>query len=137
METFKIQIWKEDGLDLKFSTLNSSAIQRIIYDIEVKYNTTVLSFSDLQSILNTELILLGINESDGFKSLMYLLNLDFPADTIVNVIWNYNEVDQIKYDVLQDYWDYIWYGTSDEMCLLYFPNIRFLAMLTDYGTIYI
>lgn len=37
---------------------------------------------------------------------------------------------------LSKYWDYIWYGSSDEMVLLYFDEYEKVLLITDYGVVY-
>jgi len=140
MENFKKEIWEKDNLDLKYSTLSNSEIEEIMHDIEMQYDITISFnssfFIDIFEKFNSEIILLDINESTGLKHLISSLNLNILSDSIVNVIWNYNGIDQFKFETLQKYWEYIWYGPSDEMCLLHFPSIQLLLMITDYGTIY-
>ena len=140
MENFKKEIWEKDHLDLKYSILSCSDIKKVISDIEAQYNITISLntslFVDISKEFKNELTLQHINEPAGFKDLVSLLNLNVLSDSIVNIIWNYNKVDQCKYETLQKYWEYVWYGTSDEMCLLHFPSIQALIMITDYGAIY-
>jgi len=140
MEDFKKEIWKNDNLDLAYSSLNYSEIEEIMHDIELQYDITISFnssfFIDISEMFNIKLTLLDINEPKGFEHLISSLNLNMLSDSVVNVIWNYNGIDQFKFETIQKYWEYIWYGPSDEMCLLHFPRIQLLLMITDYGIIY-
>jgi hypothetical protein len=142
METFKIDIWKKDKLNLKYISLNHAKIQEVMNKIAEKYKISTESlnnsslFVKMSEILKKEIILLDINEPKGFKELIGLLQLNLSQDSLIDIIWNYNSIDQVEYSVLSDYWDYIWYGPSDEMCLLYCHSTQLIIMVTDYGTIY-
>jgi len=141
MEDFKKEIWEKDHLDLEYSPLDCSSIKNILYNIENQYKISISSnssfFKEISMVFKNKLILHEINDSTGFENLIYLLNLDIQPKTIINVIWDYNEVDQFESATLKNYWDYIWYGPSDEVCLLDFPSHNLLVMITDYGTIYL
>lgn len=52
------------------------------------------------------------------------------------ILWNNKEGDLFECRTLINHWDYIWYGTSDEMCLLYFSDVQFGVLITDYDAIY-
>lgn len=142
MENFKREIWKKDGHHFEYDSLNQLQIHQILDRLAKICNASIDSidspaiFAKISEILGKEDILLSINEKDGFKDMCSLLKVDVSKNSTIYVIWNYNNVDEIKTSVLQEYWDYIWYGTSDEMCLLYFSDIESLVMITDYGTIY-
>ncbi|SHF00744.1 hypothetical protein [Dysgonomonas macrotermitis] len=141
MDAFKRQIWEKDNLNLEYSSLNNLQTQHILYKIEKLCNISVDSINDATIFikickrLNKEYILLNINEKDGFSDLCSLLKLDMRQTSTVYVVWNYNEIDKFRASVLHYYWNYIWYGASDEMCLLYFSDIEVLVMITDYGNI--
>ena len=142
MEKFKIEIWEKEGLNINFRPLNDIYIKKIIKNINKKNNIPIFNhshtsfFEELLKYMHYELIFLEINMSQGFKELISLLNLNLSENDYVDVIWNYNEAEQFKYNILADYWEYIWYGASDEMCLIFIPNIEFPFVVTDYGTIY-
>lgn len=141
MKNFKIKIWENDGLDLKYRSLNHTEIQEVMnciarkYDIPADQLCNSSLFIKMSDVLRIEMVLFDINEPDGFKELASKLNLDLPKDSLVDIIWEYNSIDQIEYGTLQDYWDSFWYGAGDEMCLLYFPDIHFLIMIAEYGII--
>jgi hypothetical protein len=142
MEDFKREIWEKDKLCLEYDSLSYTQIQQILNKFTVIYNIPIDSidnssiFDKMSNLLNKEVILLNINEKDGFRDMCLLLNLNISQNSAVYIIWNYNNVDKINIYILQNYWDYIWYGSSDEICLLYFPDSESLVMITDYGTIY-
>ena len=141
MEDFKKEIWEKDGYRLEYDSLNQLQIRQILHrlteicSIPIDNIDNPAIFTKMSDMLSKKLVLSTINETDGFKDICSLLKLNIPKNSTVYIIWNYNTIDKIKACVLQDYWDYIWYGTSDEMCLLYFPDIESLIMITDYGTI--
>ena len=140
MEEFKVEIWRKDNINVRYQSLGQVEIQKIIDDIanklKIRLSCDSLLFTQLSEIFIDQMILLNINEPDGFECLISIFDLNIPGDVVVNVIWNYDSVDCFEIDVLKKYWEYIWYGTSDEMCLLYFPEISFFVILTDYGTMY-
>lgn len=140
MEKFKVEIWRKDKIEIIYQPLNQVEMQEVIDNISKKLDIRLccdsLLFTKLSEVLIDQIILLNINEPDGFECLVSKLNLNIPRDIVVDVIWNYDSIDCFEFDVLKKSWEYIWYGTSDEMCLLYFPDINFVIMLTDYGTMY-
>ena len=141
MEDFKKEIWEKDKLYLEYDSLNYLQIQQILCELAKLCNISVDDINDssiftkMSEILNKEDVLLNINEKEGFKDMCSLLKMNVQQNNTIYVIWNYNNIDKIKASVLQNYWDYIWFGASDEMCLLYFSDIESLVMVTDYGTI--
>ena len=141
MENFKKEIWERDNLHLEYSSLNNLQIQQILHRLAKLCNVSVDSISNssifirISEILKKETVLLNINEKEGFKDMCSLLKLNLHIDDSTYVIWNYNNIDKISVFNLQNYWDYIWFGASDEVCLLYFSNIESLIMVNDYGTI--
>jgi len=141
MEDFKKEIWENDNLHLEYNSLDSLQMQQILHKLAKLCNISVDNinnssiFIKMSEILKNEVVLLNINEKEGFKDMSLLLKLNAHQNNSVYVIWNYNNIDKISVDVLQNYWDYIWFGASDEMCLLYFSDIESLVMVTDYGTI--
>ncbi|BEG99979.1 hypothetical protein [Bacteroides sedimenti] len=140
MEEFKIMIWKEDNINIRYRSLDQAEIQKLLDDISDKLNIKIYCdsflFTKLSEILMDQVLLLNINEPDGFECFISKFNLHIPGNIPVNVIWNYDSVDCFEIDELKKFWEYIWYGASDEMCLLYFQEINFIIMLTDYGTMY-
>ena len=142
MKDFKREIWEKDGHHLEYDSLCQLQIHQTLYRLAVLCNVSIDSIEDssifikMSEVLKKEVVSLNINEKEGFKDLCSLLKLDISKDGTVYIIWNYNDVDKIKVYVLQQYWDYVWFGTSDEICLLYFPDIESIVMITDYGTIY-
>lgn len=140
MEEFKVDIWRKDNINVQYRSLNQVEKQNIIDDIEGKLKIRLSCgsnlFIKLLKILMDQMILLNINEPDGFECLVSKFNLNISEDTIVNVIWDCDSIDCFELDTLKKYWEYIWYGTSDEMCLLYIPGISFFVVVTDCGTMY-
>lgn len=143
MEKFKREIWEKDELHIEYDSLDYQQIQQILYKIVKEYNVTIDNlnnssfFINMSDILKKSVVLLDINEKDGFKDMCSLLKLNILQNSIVYVIWNYTDIDRFQACTLQKYWDYIWYGTSDEVCLLYFADIKSFVMINDYGTIQI
>ena len=141
MEDFKKEIWQKDKLHLEYSSLNYLQIQQILDSLAKLCNVSVDSINDssifikMSEILDKKVVLLNINEKEGFKDICSSLKLNVYLNSSIYVIWNYNNIDKISLYVLQNYWDYIWFGASDEVCLLYFSDIESLIMVNDYGTI--
>jgi len=140
MEEFKVDIWRKDNINVRYKSLNQVEKQKIIDDIagklKIRLSSGSILFTKLLEILIDQMILLNINEPDGFECLVSIFNLNISEDAVVNVIWDYDSIDCFELDTLKRYWEYIWYGTSDEMCLLYIPEISFFVVVTDYGTMY-
>lgn len=143
MEDYKIDIWKKDKINLEYELLNDLQIHQILHKIARLCNISIESinyssiFFKMEETLNKKFVLLNINEKEGFRDLCLFLKLNIHQDSTVFVVWNYNDIDKISVSLLLNYWDYIWYGTSDEICLLYFSDIELLVMINDYGTIQI
>ena len=141
MEEFKKEIWEKDNLHLEYDSLNYLQIQQIQHRLAKLCNVSADSINDpsifikMSKILKKEFVLLNINEKEGFKDMCSLLKLNVHQNSSIYVIWNYNKIDKINVYVLQNYWDYIWFGASDEVCLLYFSDVESLVMINDYGTI--
>jgi hypothetical protein len=141
MENFKIEIWIKDGIHIEYNSLNRVQSMQLLDTICMNYNIIFDKdkqssfFIQLSDSLQNEISLYDINEPEGFKNLCTLLKIDIFPDQLVYVIWNFNDIDAIQSNVLKDYWDYIWYGTSDEMCLLYFSLSKQIVLITDYGSI--
>jgi len=142
MEKFKQEIWKKNALNIKFDSLNSMHTQSLMnyfklkYDIQLAFSDNATFFNEVFSVLKKEEVILSINEKNGFIQLCQLLNIDISQTDFVTIIWNLNNSDRIKLNVLLEYWEYIWYGTSDELCLLYFSKKDLFILISDYGTIY-
>lgn len=106
MDKFKREIWKEDNLDIEYSSLNNLQVQKILYKLSEICNIPITKidassiFNEMLEVLTKEYILLNINDKDGFKELCTTLKLDIFHQSSIYVIWNYNEIDRIKSDVL-------------------------------------
>ncbi|WP_321438345.1 hypothetical protein [uncultured Bacteroides sp.] len=140
MEEFKVDIWRKDNINVRYKSLNQVEKQKIIDDIagklKIRLSSDSILFTKLLKTLIDQIILLNINEPDGLECLVSKFNLNLSEDAVVNVIWDYDSIDCLELDTLNKYWEYIWYGTSDEMCLLYIPETSFFVVITDYGTMY-
>jgi hypothetical protein len=141
MEEYKIINWEKDNIDIKYTSFYETLYKNVFDDITKMYHLKTNFFANnsffcnMSNVLKNEIILLSINEQTGFADLLEHINLQISHNEDIVVIWNYNEVDSIKCKYLKKYWDYIWYGVSDEMCLIYIPRLKKLFHITEYGTI--
>ena len=141
MEDFKKEIWNKDKLHLEYSSLNNFQIQQILHRLAKLCNVSADTISDssifinMLEILKKEIVIQNINEKEGFRDMCSILKLNLHPNNSTYVIWDYNNIDMINAHNLLNYWDYVWFGASDEVCLLYFSDIESLIMINDYGTI--
>lgn len=143
MKDYKENIWKEDGVCLTYESLDKVQITRMMNYISKTFGLSKKSlnassmFVEIFDEFDKKGIVLNINNSNGFKEICSLLNINLDINELVYVIWDFDDVDKISIDDLCRNWDYIWYGVSDEMCLLCLPQFPILLLITDYGTVYI
>lgn len=143
MKDFKKNIWKEDGICLQYVPLDDTHIMQIMNHIASMYDISINSlnnsslFDNIFNLFNKEIVVLDVNSDEGFKEICTSLNISETRDESIYVIWNYDDIDRVSMNMLREFWSYIWYGVSDEMCLLYFSKSNLLLLVTDYGTIYL
>jgi hypothetical protein len=140
MEAFKIDNWKRDNIDINYLSLDSSKTEMMMHSIAthfgVLFNKENL-FIKMQDILEEYMVILDINEEQGFKILSDSMNIQCAPNDKICIIWDVDTIDMFNYSTLLQYWDYVWYGTGDEACIVLFPNVNHIVMITDYGTIYV
>jgi hypothetical protein len=143
MEDFKNRIFEDEhpGQKLVYQTLSKEESNKVIGDISqlVKADIVLNSksfFRFFESVLTDGI---ALNEGDlaadaGLKTIFATANLDDTSQ--VFVIWSFDElVDTFSFYDLIKYWDYIWYGPSDEAVILFFPSSRFVLLITDWGNV--
>ena len=86
--------------------------------------------------LNVHIEISDINECNTFPKILSLLNGKVDMEADVYLVWNHRNIDKMTLSCLSKYWDYIWYGSSDEMVLLYFDEYEKVLLITDYGVVY-
>ena len=141
MENFKIDILKEENIDIKYESLNNKQVIQIITDIESQYGNISQegkSFFDIirNNLSHEEIELSTINKEEGFRDLCSLFNMELKEKKEVFVLWDEQNIDIFSMSDLYYYWNYIWYGSSDECCIIYFPDNKTLFMVNDYGIVY-
>ena len=141
MEVYKKEIAEKEGLCHFYKTLDKLEVNQLIRKIETIYGAIHVEdkilFSEIpNTILSQKYDVPTINQYNGFETLYSLLGVNMQEEDAVYVVWNYHDVDMFSLKNLIKYWEYIWYGPSDECCLLYFAKNNLLVMPTDYGTVY-
>ena len=141
MEIFKLDILKKDGIDIKYNSLNNVQIIQIMKDIESQFGNFILNdkvtFEKIRdTFFQKKIELSTINKEDGFKNLCSLFNIELKEKENVFILWDKQNVDAFLMSDLYYYWNYVWYGPSDECCIIYYPNNGILLMINDYGIIY-
>ncbi len=140
MEKFKIQIFKEEkpGELFQFVTLNLEDSKWVVKNIlkagaiSEEINETHLLYSLLLESLENEILYKNKVSATLLKKV--LTTFSFSLDSICFVFWDFeNGVDLFIVDDLLGNWDYIWYDTSDEAMILYFPCKEKLILITDFG----
>jgi len=142
MENFKVENWKKNNVRVEYTSLENGEVNEIINKISKLYN---LSFNEINNNhfsvnilkkMNALVEISDINECNIFPKILSLLNDKPNIETNVYLVWNYNSIDRVTLSCLSKYWDYIWYGPSDEMVLLYFDEYKKALIITDYGIVY-
>jgi hypothetical protein len=142
MRRFKIENWEMDGLNIEYSSLNSVHIQMIMCKLSNEYGISVDElcnqsfFKRMLEFIKSPIVISNINEDDGFRDLLSALDIIENEENNVYIIWNYDGVDKLNINTLQKYWGYIWYGRSDEYCILFFPSHHKFVIVADYGVVY-
>jgi hypothetical protein len=142
MDIFKIENWKKDNKFIDYVSLSTSEIQEKIQEIaklcnldfDNIYNNSL--FSNTLKVLHTHIVIQDINEPNTFYQILPLIKNEISMETHIYLIWDYDSVDKIKLSCLAKYWDYIWYGPSDEMVLLFIPEIQLILLVAEYGVVY-
>lgn len=125
----KLDIWT---LDNHLSNVIISGLFKTL-DIDIK---NAHPFKEVYDKLGNSLIIDSINEKEGFDVLFSKIFISQLNDEDqVFLIWNINTpVDICSVKILKKYWDYIWYGSSDEALLLFVPE-KFVLQLSDWGEV--
>ena len=138
MEQFKIANFeKSHDFKLEFTTLTEEMSLNIISEI-LKHaggstNEIVNFFSIVAKGISNSFLFNSINSKHGFTDLLEA-NPKLQTDKLL-VIWDNDQpVDSFSTQILAKYWDYIWYGTSDEAMVLFSPN-KFIILISDWGEI--
>ena len=142
MEKFKIENWEKNNENIEYTSLKEGDVNEIIKRIskllhlpfnEINNNHF---FVNILNKLNVHIEISDINECNTFPKILSLLNGKVSMETNVYLVWSHNSIDKITLSCLSEYWDYIWYGPSDEMLLLYFDEYEKILLITDYGVVY-
>ena len=142
MEEFKVQIFKEENpnKELRYISLSSKDSKWVTINIlelsgvSKSVNETPLFYTSIMKSLENEIDSKGDITSKFLKDL--LTSLDITLDSICFIFWDYeSRIDLFTVQDVIDHWEYVWFGSSDEAIVLYFPGNRKLIFLTDYGLI--
>jgi len=139
MDNYKLDIFrKETAEELQYLSLNfedslwiTQSIISII-DPQVSINNTPSYFRFLEASLEEEV---RYDQEVLKEDLGSILDLDsLKLDSLIYVVWDLeSKVDLFKLDNLLNYWEYIWYDSSDEAIILFVPCIRKILLVTDHG----
>ena len=142
MDEFKLKIFEKDYPNeiLELSTLNCKDTRWITTNIlrlgnlSESINDTQLFYNSIVDSLQNEIL---YEEGMSKYFLQSILNiLGISNDSVCFVFWDFEkEVDLLSVKTILSKWDYIWYDTSDEALILYFPGNDKLMLVTDQGFI--
>ena len=142
MEEFKIEIFnKENPVDsFRHTTLNKGDSNWIIKNalevagISVDITSTQSLFKHMTEGLENQIIYGDQDIKDLLKD--YFDSAEIGRDSLVFIIWDFeSRVDQFKLQDILDFWDYIWYGPSDEALIIDCPGVSKILVVTDHGHI--
>ena len=135
MEKYKLENFQKEygGKKLNFIPLGSYEVQvfknRLRNELSVESELSLLSLWEI-----LESTKFNIDTTDNLSQIFKNLKINISNDVNVYVIWNLNnEIDFFKYEELSQYWEDIWYDTSDELVLLYAQG--FYILISEWGEI--
>ena len=128
------------SLSLEYQSLNRpdsiSLLEKIVKrcGISDNINSTQELFKNINKSLREEVIYGDDFSSQTLSDLIKNHQLD--GNSLVYIVWDYeSSIDQIRFTDILKYWDYIWYDSSDEAIILYFPSIEKVVLITDHGVL--
>lgn len=142
MEEFKIEIFNKENPAESFrhATLNKGdsnwIIKNVLKDarISVDVNSTQSFFKNMTEGLENQIIYGDQDIKDLLEE--YFDSAKIGNDALVFIVWDFETgVDQFKMQDILYFWDYIWYGPSDEALIVYCPSMSKLILVTDQGYI--
>ena len=136
MDKFKQDIfYQETGKSFPhLDVLDIGAREKVIKDL---YNFLGIDkvkkglFQDVSSIL-----LIKDFESEKLDSAAIFDEFDFDSTNSSLIIWDENEIDRMKTSSILEYWEFIWYGISDDAIMLYQEENQKILILTHFGRVY-
>jgi hypothetical protein len=139
MEEYKIINFSKDFSDEKiaYESLSIDEINSLfttVFNLETisnEINVFNLFLHDHTNVLHFE----KSDSTEGFKDFLKHFNINLYNEEVL-LIWNNTKVDKFKISFLIEYWDYIWYGSSDEVVILFFPFLNKSFLITDIGNVY-
>lgn len=94
-----------------------------------------LTMQKLNEVLPFHLTLEGINDKNGFLNILSALPYKVSFDEQVLLIWDIKDpIDVCTIDTLKTFWNYIWYGASDEMLIIFIPG-KVVLMICDWSEV--
>ena len=140
MEAFKIEIFKKErpSEPLFFKTLNREDSHWVLSNIlklaekEGKLIGTEQLYSYLYGYLKNEVLYRDQNVRACLENA--LKKCQIPLDALCFVFWDCeSSVDLFILKDLITYWEFVWYETSDEAVVLFFPATEKLMLITEHG----
>ncbi|HRX28165.1 MAG TPA: hypothetical protein P5235_02180 [Saprospiraceae bacterium] len=142
MEKFKIDIFEKDNpsKSIDLISLNSSDSKWVSLLLTncIKYFSEGLDTQELFIFLGHYLDKEFKYKNDVTKKFLknILMKLNIPFDAVCFMFWDFESgIDIIKTTDLIEKWDYIWYDTSDEALILFFPSMDKIVLITDHGVV--
>lgn len=141
MEKFKIDIYLAENKGnevFQYETLNGFQSGKIIgmllalFGVTDHATTPQAFYPVIDKELDKKIFYDTIVDSRLLFSIFSKFTTDFNSE--VYVVWNIDcDVDRMRLGDLVDYWEYIWYDTSDEAIILYLPQSKNIVFVTDRG----
>jgi hypothetical protein len=136
MEKFKLEIYKNDRGEPfpMYRSLNSIERKEIITEIAniIELQSSVELFKNIESKLLYE----DYDEEFTYSLECILDSFGFSLEGKLFVVWNANDIDEFSIITMREFWEYIWYGNSDEAVILYQQEFCKVIMITHYGRVF-
>ncbi|MDP2385336.1 MAG: hypothetical protein Q8M29_03110 [Bacteroidota bacterium] len=127
----------ESDLEVKpLDRLNSKKIFNQFYD-QINHKIGKENFfKDISESITEKISIIDINDRIGFNNIIKKIdNVTFYNTEKCFLIWDSETgIDQCDFSLLTKYWDYIWYGPSDESMIVFIPG-KLILLVSDWGEI--
>lgn len=136
MEKFKLDIYlKETGNVFSeiepINTQNRDAILRNIVEILGLKNNSEL-FVEIEKSLSSKDF-----DEDYIQDISKIFEIfNFKATNYLFLVWNVNDIDKIKANVLIENWSFLWYADSDDAVIVFDDENNKILLITHYGRIF-
>lgn len=133
MEQYKIEIYEEET-GKKFP--ETFQLEKAECNIVIKNIAHITNFKVAENIFSALTENLNYYDIDDDLEITDVINNVNFKDKFINIIWRENQINRVSIDFLEQYWNFIWYPTSDEAVILFFPISEKIVMLTDFNRVY-